>query len=138
MSKAVEYRSFEGILREILGDFADLNNCDMFGNLAVMKLKKGKVAHISLWKHGTPVADKYTTLLVKIKHKDDGDITVHNFPFDEHMDNSMRGRRDDRPDYKNNYYIWKNGTIAWYIAVPTRKEMDKLVKKVEKFIELHN
>jgi hypothetical protein len=102
------------------------------GNKAILKMKNGNIAEITLATAGT--TGRYPRLLATIMNKDEGEVTNNSFDFEQYLGaNADRGEGARRQE---KLYIWENrGELDWYIARPTN--IVPLVNAINDFIEIY-
>lgn len=105
-----------------------------FDNTGVIKLDDNRRAEIKL--STSNVANNYTKYNVQIIHKENGKVTSKDFQFSDYMD--QKDRIDNRKDYDGKFYAWYNeGSIDWYIARPSKRNIDKLTRAIMEYIDLY-
>lgn len=116
---------FENLLKEVFG-----SKVKIMGNEIIKDLGKN-VAHISFKENG--YKDRYVMVNVKIINKETLNETSKKFMFNDYLIE----RIDDRKDYEGDIYIWNyNNKVNWYIALPSKSNLNKLKKDVEDYIKM--
>jgi len=109
------------------------NNIQWFDRTGVLKIDKNRRAEISLRTNG--LADVYNSYFVKIIHKENGQISVKNFLFDDYMDITASSKRHNL--YVGGFSVNIADRVDWYIAIPLESEINKLVNSIMSFIEMY-
>lgn len=109
------------------------NNIQWFDRTGVLKIDKNRRAEISLRTNG--IADVYNSYFVKIIHKENGQISVKNFLFDDYMDITASSKRHNL--YVGGFSVNIADRVDWYIAIPLESEINKLVNSIMSFIEMY-
>lgn len=109
------------------------NNIQWFDRTGILKIDKNRRAEISLRTNG--IADVYNSYFVKIIHKENGQISVKNFLFDDYMDITASSKRHNL--YVGGFSVNIADRVDWYIAIPLESEINKLVNSIMSFIEMY-
>lgn len=99
------------------------------GKRVTFPIGQEKIATIILSDDG--YVDRHDKFNVTITSKTIGKIDGMTFNFNDHF----HKRTDNRPDYKGSFYIWSKP--EWYIACPTKSDINKLAKTIFNYINLY-
>lgn len=109
------------------------NNIQWFDRTGILKIDENRRAEISLRTNG--IADVYNSYFVKIIHKENGQISVKNFLFDDYMDITASSKRHNL--YVGGFSVNIADRVDWYIAVPSERNLQQLTSAVMDYIELY-
>ena len=82
--------------------------------------------------------DHFSGYEVAIKSKINGTIAVHRFLFRDYLDYS--DRIDTRKDYHQvgGFHAWfDSGSVDWYIAVPSKRNVQRLTDAIADYIRTY-
>jgi hypothetical protein len=94
-------------------------------------MSANRLARIEVREFG--FADHFAGLDVRILNRETGLIDEKRFMFEDWLDE----RSDNRKDHRQPPVIWKHsGEFDWYIAVPTKEALGRLMDAVHVYISM--